>query len=86
MKISGEKHTAHPCQVPQKAARATKATSEAPPKVFRDWQSSKSNKDVRSCGMQGLLPRGTHAQSKLLSRTHARSPERAQNIFAFFLT
>ena len=42
--------------------------------------------DVRSCGMQGPLPRGTLAQSKLLSRTHARSPERAQNTFAFFLT
>ncbi len=46
MKISGEKHTTQPCQVPQKAAGATKATSEAPPKVFRDWQSSKSNKDA----------------------------------------
>jgi hypothetical protein len=42
--------------------------------------------DVRSCGMQGPLPRGTLAQSKLLSRTHAHSPERAQNTFAFFLT
>ena len=26
------------CQVPQKAAGATKATSEAPSSMFRDWQ------------------------------------------------
>jgi hypothetical protein len=42
--------------------------------------------DVRSCGSRDHQPRGTRAQADGRIRRNARSPERAQDSRAFFLT
>jgi hypothetical protein len=42
--------------------------------------------DVRSCGSRDHQPRGTRAQADGRIRRNARSPERAQDSRALFLT
>ena len=73
-------------------------TPEALFALFRDWQrtqtqssatalrSLRQQMDVRSCRSRDHQPRGTRAQADGRIRKNARSPERAQDSRAFFLT
>jgi hypothetical protein len=79
-------------------AWAREATPEALFVLFRDWQrtqtqssaialrSLRQQMDVRSCASRDHQPRGTRAQADGRIRSNARSPERAQESRAFFLT
>jgi hypothetical protein len=86
------------CQVPLKAAGATKATSEAPSSMFRDWQRTQTQSSATALtepeaanGCPVLRDAGTIAERhtcaiEALEPWHARSPERAKKSCAFLLT